>query len=120
MAAVTVGERLRALRDSVKLSQLKLGKIAGLRQAAVNRYEHNQCEPPFRILLWYAEYFNVSMDYIFGRCSNPQGRTYNAIPKGSSAEMEQFVEMCFDPKAPMNGRLKETLLQMLKEGQQNE
>ena len=32
------------------------------------------------------------------------------------AEMEKFIEMCFDPGSPMNERLKESLLQMMKEG----
>jgi hypothetical protein len=29
--------------------------------------------------------------------------------------MQQFIEMCFDPKSPVNARLKETLLQMMEE-----
>ena len=57
----SVGSRLRALRDSIGISQMKLGKIAGLQQAAVNRYEHGKCEAPYRVLLWYAEYFDVSI-----------------------------------------------------------
>jgi len=27
--------------------------------------------------------------------------------------MRQFVEMCFDPKSPVSGKMKETLLQMM-------
>ena len=42
------------------------------------------------------------MDYIFGRCDAPQGKLYQYQPKiwKNAAEMEQFVEMCFDPKSP--------------------
>ena len=29
--------------------------------------------------------------------------------------MNEFIEMCFDPKSPMNKRLKKTLVQMLEE-----
>jgi len=29
--------------------------------------------------------------------------------------MASFVEMCFDPKSPMNAKLKQTLIQMLEE-----
>ncbi len=32
--------------------------------------------------------------------------------------MANFVEMCFDPKSPMNARLKQTLIQLL--GEANE
>ena len=33
-------------------------------------------------------------------------------------EMDKFIEMCFDPGSPINERLKETLREMLKEGQE--
>jgi len=35
-------------------------------------------------------------------------------------EMQKFIEMCFDPKSPMNDRLKQTLLEMMKGGNVNE
>lgn len=108
-----VGTRLKMLRESVKLSQAKLGMLAGLKQASVNRYENGQAEAPYRVLLWYAEHFDVSMDYIFGRTNKPQGKLYECKPKVASVEMQQFVEMCFDPKSPMNQKLKETLLKMM-------
>nr|MCR4894965.1 hypothetical protein [Eubacteriales bacterium] len=84
---------------------------------ARNRYELNQASPTFETLTRYADYFDVSMDYIFGRTDNPQGKLYEYKPKitQTTPEMEKFVEMCFDPNSPINGRLKETLLQMLRE-----
>lgn len=115
---ILVGQRLRSLRESINLSQMKLGKLAGLQQAAVNRYEHGQNEAPYRVLMWYADYFDVSMDYIFGRCETPQGELYNYQPKIENEEIQQFVEMCFDPKSPMNERLKQSLLRLLKEGKE--
>ena len=33
-----VGERLRILREGVKLSQMKLGKLFGVGQASITRY----------------------------------------------------------------------------------
>lgn len=30
-------------------------------------------------------------------------------------EMRDFIEMCFDPKSPVNGRLKEALLRIMAE-----
>ena len=113
-----VGNKLKILRESVKLSQMKLGQIAGLKQATVNRYEHGGAEAPYRILFWYADYFDVSMDYIFGRCDKPQGKLYEYKPKiaEDSPEMRRFIEMCFDPDSPMNERLKQTLIEILKDG----
>ena len=112
-----VAERLRHLREGVKLSQMKMAEVVGVKQSSLNRYELNQASPTFETLLRYADYFDVSLDYIFGRTDNPQGRLYEYRPKieQSDPAMEKFVEMCFDPKSPMNERLKETLLQMLRE-----
>ena len=112
-----VGERLRTLRNSIKLSQVKLASIIGTTQACMNRYETGASAPPLKVLLWYADYFDVSMDYIFGRTDKPQGKLYEYKPKieKNSEEMRQFVEMCFDPSSPMNDRLKQTLLEMLGE-----
>ena len=112
-----VGERLRTLRDSIKLSQTKLANIIGTTQACINRYETDVSSPPLTVLLWYADYFDISLDYIFGRTDQPQGKLYEYHPKieKNSEEMRQFVEMCFDPNSPMNDRLKQTLIDMLGE-----
>lgn len=115
-----VAERLRSLRESVKLSQAKMAEIVGVKQSSLNRYELNQASPTFETLTRYADYFDVSMDYIFGRTDNPQGKLYEYKPKiqQNDPQMQKFVEMCFDPTSPMNARLKEALLQMLGEAKQ--
>lgn len=115
-----VGERLRLLRKSVKLSQAKIAAMSGSSQVSVNRYESGAGSPPLKTLLWYADYFDVSMDYLFGRTDQPQGKLYEYKPKiiEDNAEMQRFVEMCFDPNSPMNDRLKQTLIQMLGEAKQ--
>ncbi len=69
------------------------------------------------MLLWYADYFDVSLDYIYRRTDNSQGKLYGYKPKieQTDPEMAKFEEMCFDPKSPMNDRLKKTLLDLLGE-----
>ena len=115
-----VAERLRTLRNRLNISQAKMAPIVGLKQSAINRYENGQSEPSCETLLRYAEYFDVSLDYIFGRTDNPQGTQYEYKPKieESDPEMKKFIEMCFDPGSPMNERLKETLAVMLKEAKE--
>ena len=112
-----VGERLRSLRESVKLSQTKLAKEFDTSQSAIARYELNQAISTPEILLKYADYFDVSMDYIFGRTDNSKGAQYeNHVNIGmNNPEMARFVEMCFDPGSAMNERLKATVVQMLSE-----
>ena len=112
-----VGKRLKALRESLGLSQVKMAEAIGSTQSSINRYENGQSTPPVELFRRYADYFDVSMDYIFGRTDNPQGKLYEYKPKiqQNDPQMQKFVEMCFDPTSPMNARLKETLLQMLGE-----
>ena len=114
-----VAERLRFLRESVRLSQVKMAEIVGVKQSSLNRYELNQTSPTFETLTRYADYFDVSMDYIFGRTDNPQGKLYEYKPKiqQSDPQMQKFVEMCFDPKSPANAKLKEAVLKLLREEQ---
>ena len=112
-----IGERLKILREGVGLSQTKIAKLAGATQSSINRYENNVANPTIRVLLWYADYFDVSLDYIFGRTEKPQGKIYDFMPKiESNKEMRLFIEMCFDPNSPMSEKLKDTLLQMMNGG----
>lgn len=113
-----IGSRLRALRESVKLSQYKIADLIGtVAQSAINRYEHGAVMPSSDTLLWYADYFDVSLDYIFGRTDNPRGKLFDCKPKiaENNEDLALFVEMCFDPNSPVNARLKETMLKMLEE-----
>ena len=113
-----LGMRLRALREGIGLSQSKFADVIGSTQSSINRYENGQAAPTVELLRKYADYFDVSMDYIFARCDDPRGKLYeNKIMKQRDApELRDFIEMCFDPGSPMNERLKETLFQMMTEG----
>ena len=71
-----VGQRLRALREGIHLSQAKLAeKMGNIDQPAVFRYENACSFPPYSVLMLYAGFFDVSLDYIFGRTDNPQGNS---------------------------------------------
>ena len=121
-----VGARLKALRESIKISQVKIGELIGLKQSSINRYEQGQVEAPYKVLLWYANYFDVSMDYIFGRCEKPQGKLYNYEPETfrkkleDKEEWENFVKTCFDPNSPLNAKLQEAIINLSKGGAENE
>lgn len=116
-----VAQRLKSLRESVGLSQAKLAALMGATQASVNRYEKGQSSPPLKILRWYADFFDVSLDYIFARTEQPEGKLYEHKPKVVEAitqdnkELRQFVDMCFDPASPVSEKLRETLTKLLEE-----
>lgn len=112
-----LGQRLKQLREGVKLSQVKVAAMLGTTQSAINRYENGHSDAPNATLLWYANYFDVSLDYIFGRCEKPQGKLYDFKPKvwKDNKQMQELIEMCFDPNSPANAKLKETLLHLMEE-----
>ncbi len=110
--------RLSGLRASIGLSQKKMAAELSLSQAALNRYEHDQAVIADRVLLTYADYFDVSLDYLCGRTDKPEGKLFTGRPKygEENEELRQFIEFCFDPKSKMNRKLKDTLYQMMMEG----
>jgi transcriptional regulator with XRE-family HTH domain len=109
-----VSERIRQLRESVKLSQKKMCTLNGSNQASLARYESDQSVPPLELLLWYADYFDVSLDYIFGRTDKPQGKLYEFNPRinADSEQLRQFIQMCFDPNSPVSEKLKNSMMEL--------
>lgn len=89
----------------------------GTSQSAMARYELDDATPTPELLLKYADRFDVSMDYLYGRTDNPHGEWYENKPDlaQSNPELARFVEMCFEPGSVMNERLKDTLVRMLSE-----
>ncbi len=63
--------RLKELRKSKKISQLKLAMDLNMNQNTISRYETSEREPGINELIKIAEYFNVSVDYLLGRTDNP-------------------------------------------------
>ena len=59
--------RLKKLRKERNISQLKLALDLNMNQNAVSRYENMEREADYETLLKFADYFNVSLDYLFGR-----------------------------------------------------
>jgi len=113
-----MGKRLLSLRENMKLTQQKLSKLLGISQTAINRYEHGETAINAKALLKYADFFDVSADYILGRCDDPQGKKYDYQPEylkdklANSKEWREFVEMCFDPNSPISSNLKEMLFKL--------
>lgn len=117
MKSVVISQRLRTLRENLGKSQAQLAQLNGtVTQPAIYRYERGVTDVPNDILLWYADFFDVSLDYIYGRTDQPQGKLYNYVPKAiDDDKMKDFIEMCFDPKSPANAKLKEAVTKLLQE-----
>ena len=110
-------KRLRALRESINISQESLALAIETTQSSINRYENGQTTPPVAIFRRYADYFDVSLDYVFGRTENPEGKSYEFHPRitPEKEEMRRFIEMCFEPGSPANKKLKESLYRIMED-----
>ena len=64
--------RLKELRTSRKISQVKLAMDLNLTQNSISRYENGEREADYDTLVAIADYFNVSVDYLLGRTDNPK------------------------------------------------
>ncbi len=64
--------RLKELRTSRDLSQQKLADIVGISKSSINMYERGEREPGLELLENFADYFNVDMDYLLGKCDIPR------------------------------------------------
>lgn len=114
-----VSKRIKELRNGIKISQAKLAVKLDAKQPLIARYETGEHLPPLELLIRYADYFDVSLDFIVGRTDSPQGKLYKYQPKMiNDDKMREFVEMCFDPNSPTNAKLKEAVIKLLKEQEQ--
>ena len=64
--------RLKEIRKSKGISQLKLAMDLNTNQNTISRYETGDREPGIAELIRIADYFNVSLDYLLERTDNPR------------------------------------------------
>ena len=64
--------RLKELRKSRGISQLKLAMDLNMNQNRISRYETGEREADYATLIKFADYFNVSIDYLLERTDNPK------------------------------------------------
>lgn len=64
--------RLKELRKTRRITQLKLAMDLNLTQNTVSRYETGEREPGIAELIRIADYFQISVDYLLERTDNPE------------------------------------------------
>ena len=63
--------RLKELRKSKGISQRRLAIDLNMAQNTISRYENEVREADYKTLILFADYFDVSVDYLLGRTKNP-------------------------------------------------
>ncbi len=64
--------RLKELRKSRNISQVRLAIELNISQNSISRYETGEREADYKTLIALADFFNVSVDYLLERTDNPE------------------------------------------------
>lgn len=64
---MTLGQRIKELREEKGMTQEELGKLVNVSKASFSKYEANAIEPNTITIIFLANFFNVSLDYLYGR-----------------------------------------------------
>ncbi len=59
--------RLKELRKTKKISQVKLAIDLNMNQNSISRYENLERQADYDTLIKFADYFGVTVDYLLGR-----------------------------------------------------
>ena len=65
-------KRLKELRKAKNISQLKLALDLNMNQNSISRYETGEHQADYKTLIAFADYFDVSVDYLLERTDNPK------------------------------------------------
>ena len=63
--------RLKELRKKKHISQVGLAMALSMNQNSISRYENGEREADYKTLIAFADFFNVSIDYLLERTDNP-------------------------------------------------
>lgn len=96
---------LKKLRKEHGFSQKALAEMLGITQQAVYKYENSSVEPDIQTLIYLADVFDVSVDYLIGRepeAVEPNVRItaddivhlkiWRTLPKPLRAELDGIVQ----------------------------
>ena len=64
--------RLKSLRLLTSLTQKQLALNTGVSEICIQNYESQRRKPTHDMLVLFADYFDVSLDYLVGRTDNPE------------------------------------------------
>ena len=79
---MTLGNRIKELRTSKKMSQKELAEIVDVSKSAISKYESEMLEPNIRVQILLARTFDVTVDYLIGNTdTNSLSKSDNEINK---------------------------------------
>ena len=114
-------EKLRELRKNKGLTISQVGKALGLRNQYISNYELGKRQPSFDILKSFAEFYNVSIDYLLEYNPNNSDSIIEETadtPYGTDNYFNFFEELKSEFKGTNlideNGKLKPSTIKLIK------
>lgn len=85
---MTLGERLRSLREKAELTQKELASRLNVPNQNISNYERGFRQPDYETLQKLADYYEVSTDYLLGRTD---------VSKKENNDEKEMIEFFKDP-----------------------
>lgn len=103
MQEINFKDTIKNLRNSKNLTQTDLAKLLGLTKSAISAYENGERQPSHDAIVKMADYFNVTIDYMYGRRKMPGGAFVDVtfVSEGNRLLLMQLIRALEDVDAGM-------------------
>lgn len=91
-----IGEKLKELRKSKGITAEVLCTELGISSGSYRNYERNDRNPPYDVLLKIADYYKVSLDYLFDR--EPAPNPFADLGLSAASEQEMLAQYMSFPE----------------------
>ena len=106
----TLGDRLKKLKNDHQLTNRKLAGELGISHALISAYENNKSEPTAKMIIKYADFFDVSVEWIL------KGATaYSPLSENETKMLELYRALNNIDKIKIEGIMEEKLRELPKE-----
>ena len=85
------GQRLQELRKRYGYTQEELAKTLNITRSSLAMYEQGQREPSMETQEMFADFFNVTLDYLFGHDTKSLADLLREV-SSSTEDIDRFVE----------------------------
>lgn len=94
-----LGKRLKFLREKYNYSQKRVADSIGISNVQLSRYESGDRNPDPELIAKFADFYEVTTDFLHGRTGNPNGRfeELNQLSK-QTGEDEEFLAFVANPE----------------------
>jgi len=84
-------DRIKEWREKHGWSQRELGRLCGLAEAQINKYEKGRTDPSATFLKIIAETLGVSSDYLLGLSDKPNGQLGDTLKPEERQLLDAYV-----------------------------